>query len=84
MGPGLIIFFIVLFVVALVATFAILKKEENKQKMYEEQGDTLEEEMKRSAEYENRSLKSDVPLQIWIYVITILLSLLVFAVYLYK
>lgn len=84
MGPGFIIFMIILFIVTLIATFATLKKEENKQKAYEKQGDTPEEERKRSFEYENQSLKSNVPLQIWIYTLTIFLSLLVFAVYLYK
>lgn len=83
-STGLIVFFIVLFIVALVATFYALKQEENKQKRYEEAGVTPEEELKRSFEYERKSLKSNVPVQVWIYTITITLSLVIFAVYVYK
>src|SRR5690625_184573 len=63
----LIIASFILFVVALVWTLFIFKQEENKMKKYEEEGDTLEDQLKRSEEYEKRSLSSDVTLQIVIY-----------------
>lgn len=83
-GTGLIIFLIVLFVITLIATFAVMKREENKQKAYEERGETPEEELQRSFAYEKESLKSNVPTQIWLYTVTISLSLIVFAVFVFK
>lgn len=83
MNTGLIIFLIVLFVAAMWGTFYAFKQEEKKMKKYEEDGVTVQDELKRSNEYETSSLKDSLPLQVWIYVITIGLSLLVFAIYLF-
>ncbi|HLR68041.1 hypothetical protein [Virgibacillus alimentarius] len=83
MSLGLIIVIILLFMIATVWTLYIFKQEENKLKKYEKEGDTIENEMKRSLDYEKSSLKSNVPLQIWIYSITIVLSLAAFGIYLY-
>src|SRR5690625_3252384 len=69
--------------IALIWTLYIFKQEENKMKKYEADGDTVENERNRSLEYESRSLKKNVPLQIWIYTITIVVSLVVFAIYIY-
>jgi len=69
--------------IALIWTLYIFKQEENKMKKYETDGDTVKNEVNRSLEYETRSLKKNLPLQIWIYTITIVLSLVVFAIYLY-
>lgn len=83
MSTGMIIFLIVLFVAAILGTFYAFKQEEKKMKKYEEEGVTVQEELQRSNDYETNSLKKSVPLQVWIYVITIGLSLLVFAIYLF-
>jgi len=69
--------------IALIWTLYIFKQEENKMKKYEADGDTAENEITRSLEYETRSLKKNLPLQIWIYTIAIVLSLVVFAIYIY-
>jgi hypothetical protein len=82
MNAGLLIFFIILFIAAMIGTFYAFKQEENKMKKYEEEGVTPQDEIKRSLEYEKSSLKSNVPIQVWIYTITILLALLAFAIYL--
>ncbi|GAB3793179.1 hypothetical protein [Virgibacillus kimchii] len=82
MNTGLIILLIILFAAALGGTFYAFKQEENKMKKYEEEGDTPQNEIQRSLEYEKSSLKSNVPIQVWIYSISILLSLLAFALYL--
>jgi type IV secretory pathway component VirB8 len=82
MNTGLIIFLIVLFAIALVGTFFAFRQEENKMKKYEEDGDTPQDEIQRSLDYEKSSLKSNVSIQVWIYVVAILLSLLAFAIYL--
>jgi hypothetical protein len=82
MNTGLIIFLVILFVAALIGTFFAFRQEENKMKKYEEEGDTPQDEIQRSLDYEKSSLKSNVPIQIWIYTITIFLSLLAFAIYL--
>lgn len=72
---------VLLFVIATVWTLVIFKQEENKIKKYEEE-DTVENEIKRSLEYERKSLKSNVPILTWIYTITIILSLIIFGFYL--
>lgn len=84
MNTGLIISLIILFIIAILGTFYALKQEEKKMKQYEDEGVTVEEELRRSNEYEKSSLKSSLPVQIWIYVITIGLSLLAFAIYIFK
>jgi len=63
----LIIASFILLIIAVVWTLLIFKQEEKKMKQYEQDGDTLEDQLKRSEEYEKRSLSSDVPLQIVIY-----------------
>ncbi|WP_042223989.1 hypothetical protein [Oceanobacillus manasiensis] len=83
MHTGLIIFLIFLFILAIIGTFFALRQEENKMKKYEEEGDTTENQLARSLEYESASLKSNVRIQIWIYTITITLALLAFFIYLY-
>lgn len=83
MGAGLIIFLIVLFVIAMWGTFYAFKQEDRKMKKYEDEGVTVEEELRRSNEYESSSLKTSLSVQIWIYVITIGLSLIAFAIYLF-
>jgi cbb3-type cytochrome oxidase subunit 3 len=80
---GLIIFLIFLFILAILGTFFALKQEERKMKKYEEEGDTIEDQLSRSLEYESTSLKSNVRSQIWIYSITITLALLAFFIYLF-
>src|SRR5699024_12118724 len=65
--------------IATVWTLVIFKQEENKIKKYEEE-DTVENEIKRSLEYESKSLKSNVPILTWIYTITIIVSLIVFEI----
>ncbi|WP_164669255.1 hypothetical protein [Virgibacillus doumboii] len=83
MSIELIILLAVLFIAALAGTLFAFKQEEKKMKKYEEEGDTIEDQLKRSHEYESSSLKSNVPLQIAIYSVTIVLSLVVFAFYIF-
>nr|WP_245251246.1 hypothetical protein [Virgibacillus litoralis] len=66
----------------MVGTLLVFKQEENKMKRYEEEGDTVEDQLRRSHEYESSSLKSNLPLQLIIYTVTIIISLVVFAIYL--
>ncbi|WP_373895837.1 hypothetical protein ACUL41_11410 [Virgibacillus natechei] len=82
MSTGLIIILIVLFIGAIGGTFFAFRQEENKMKEYEEKGETADEELKRSRDYETSS-KSNITVQIWIYTITILVALIVFAVYIF-
>ncbi|MFC4556881.1 hypothetical protein ACFO3D_01505 [Virgibacillus kekensis] len=81
MGIELIILLVVLFLALLIGTVIIFKQEEKKMKKYEEEGDTVEDQLRRSYEYEKSSLKSNIPLQIAIYTVTIVASLIVFALY---
>lgn len=83
MSLWLISVVVIITLIALIWTLYIFKQEENKMKKYEVDGDTVENEINRSIAYESRSLKKNVPLQIWIYTITIVVSLIVFAIYIY-
>ncbi|WP_254844397.1 hypothetical protein [Virgibacillus halodenitrificans] len=47
MNTGLLLFLFVLFGVALWGTFYAFKQEEEKMKKYEEEGDTVEDQLKR-------------------------------------
>ena len=49
---------------------------DKKRKKYEEQGVTVENELKRSHEYEVTSFRKHLPLQIWMYIITIIVTFL--------
>ena len=77
------VFLIVVLVISFVWTLRIFKQEENKIKEYEEQGQTAKEELKRAEEYEEKSLHRDMPRLLWIYAITIGLSLVIFGIYFY-
>lgn len=83
MGIELFILLAVLFIAAIIGTFVAFKQEENKMKKYDEEGDTVEDQLRRSHEYESSSLKSNIPLQLIIYSVTIVVSLIVFAIYLF-
>lgn len=82
-GTVVWIILIVVIIISLIWTLRIFKQEENKLKQYEEMGDTPESEMKRSEEYEQKSLKKHMPRLLWTYAIAIALSLIIFAIYLY-
>jgi hypothetical protein len=79
----LIIFVIIVSVIGLVATLIVLKQEGAKMKKYEEEGDTAENELQRSLDYETKSLSSNVKNLSWIYVVVLLLSFIAFAVYMF-
>lgn len=83
-GPAMWIFLAVFFIAILLVTLYIFRKEEQKIKKLEEQGDSSKDELQRSLEYEKQSLKSNVPILSWIYGITIGVSLLVFFIYMFK
>lgn len=69
--------------IAVVLTLYGMKQEEDKQRKYEEAGEGAASEFARSLEYETKSLKSNLPSLILIYVITISLSILALAFYIF-
>jgi len=83
MSWTLIIFLIILFLITMVLTLYAFKQEEMKMKKYEEEGDTVADELKRSHEYESTSVKNYLPIQGWIYVIAIIATIVAFVIYLY-
>ena len=83
-GPAMWIFLAIFFVAILIITLYIFKKEEQKIKKLEEQGDSTQDELQRSLEYEQQSLTSNIPVLTWIYVISIGLSLLALVIYMVK
>lgn len=81
MSMGLIIFLIILFIITMGFTFLAFKQEETKMKKIKDEGNTIENELKRSYEYESTSVKNYIPIQIWIYGIAILLSIVAAIIY---
>jgi len=79
----LIIFLIILFIITMALTLYAFRQEDMKIKKYEEEGDTVEDEIRRSHEYEATSVKKYLPIQVWIYVITIVLGTVAFLIYLF-
>ncbi|WP_042150096.1 hypothetical protein [Paucisalibacillus sp. EB02] len=78
-----IVIIAVLCIIGLIATLMVIKQEENRMKQYEEEGDTAENALKRSLEYESKSISSNVKSLSWIYIVAIVLSLIAFALYMY-
>lgn len=82
MSIGLWLFLILFFAISLGVTLYIFKAEEKKMRKLEAEGDTVQDEIQRSLEYETASLKGNVPVLTWIYTVAILGSLLAFFIYL--
>lgn len=76
MSTWLIIFLIVLFLITMALTFFAFGQEEKKMKKIEQDGDTVEDQLQRSLDYESTSVRKYIPIQIWIYAITIILSII--------
>jgi hypothetical protein len=84
MNSILIISSLVLLIIAGVVTFYAFKQEEKKMKKYKEQHLTAKEARERSLEYEEKSVSSVIPLQIWTYGIATVFTIIivvVFAIY---
>jgi len=82
MSMSLIIFLIVLFIIAMALTFYAFGQEEKKMKNIKEAGDTVEDQLQRSHDYESTSIRKYIPIQLWIYSITIILSIIALLIYL--
>ncbi|GAB4072209.1 hypothetical protein GCM10028778_01800 [Barrientosiimonas marina] len=78
---GLISLLAVLFIAALGGTLYVFRQEENKMNKLEDKGDTAENELARSREYESSSLKHNIPLQLAIYGVTLVLVIVIFVIY---
>ena len=79
----LIIILSILFIITMIITLYAFLHEEKKLKKYEAEGDSFANEMKRSYEYEQTSVKKYIPIQIWIYSVSIVLAIIMFVIYLY-
>lgn len=77
MSVGLIVILTIIFLVAMFFTFYAFRQEDQKIKKYEREGDTVQDELKRSLEYEENSVKKYIPIQIWIYAISIIVTLII-------
>lgn len=82
MSVPLIIFLVVLFIITMALTLYAFRQEEMKLKQYEEEGNTVKDELKRSHEYETTSIRKYIPIQIWIYSITFIVGIVAFIIYL--
>lgn len=79
---GLILFLVLLFIITIMLTLYALRQEDEKMKKYEKE-DTAYDELKRSHEYEKTSIRTYLPIQIWIYVIFFLVGGIIFFLYVY-
>src|SRR5690625_3556946 len=79
----LIIVLGILFILTIGLTLFAFLQEHKKIKKYEEETDTTADQIKRTRQYDNKSFHYHLPVQIWIYVITIIGSIIAFAIYLY-
>jgi Flp pilus assembly protein TadB len=68
-------------IIAIILTYRILKEEEKKLEDLKESGDTVQDEIKRSHEYEEKSWGTGIPLISWIYVIATVGAIILFVVY---
>ncbi len=77
----LLIVLIVITLIAIILTYRILKGMENQMKQYEEDGVTVEEERERSIRYETESFKKHLPIQIILYIVLLILTVIGFLIY---
>src|SRR5699024_8562505 len=77
----LIIISFVLIIIAGVVTVLAFKQEEKKIETYKEQRQSPEEERKRSEEYEKNSVSDEIPLQIWAYVTTAIITVILIVIF---
>ncbi|WP_068677657.1 hypothetical protein [Oceanobacillus sp. Castelsardo] len=75
---------IITVIIALIATMYIFKQEENKAKKYEAEGQTADNELERSHEYETKSVSYNLKNLSWIYVLMIVLSFIGLGIYIYN
>ncbi|WP_405103433.1 hypothetical protein [Oceanobacillus sp. FSL H7-0719] len=70
-------------IIALAITYRVLKVEEKKQKEYKKEGAGFGDELERSHEYEEKSLKSNLPNLSWIYIVAAVIIIIAFVIYLF-
>lgn len=66
----------IIFVVTLFLTYYFMRRMENQMKSYEEEGATIEDERERSLRYETESFKKHLPIQIVLYIVIFIISIL--------
>lgn len=79
----LIIFLSVLFIVTVVLTVYAFMQQEKQIKEYEEQGDTVSDELERSLEYEKKSIGYHMPVQVVFYLVSLVLIMVGTVVFIY-
>ncbi|HZW67113.1 MAG TPA: hypothetical protein VFF20_00660 [Pseudogracilibacillus sp.] len=80
----LTVFLIILFIITMIMTWYAFKKQEDKIKAYEQGEHDFDGEYQRSIEYEKTSIKKYLPIQLWVYAITTILTLLFILYFVYK
>jgi len=81
---ALTIFLGILFIITMIMTLYAFKKQNDKMKAYEQHGHDFDEEHKRSLEYEETSIKKYLPIQLWAYAITTVLTLIFILYFMFK
>lgn len=77
------IILIVLGIITVYITYRIFNKEEKRQERLDDEDDSAKNEMERSLEYETTSITMNLKRLVWIYAITLPLSLIIFFIFYY-
>lgn len=75
MNVTLIVLSAILVLIASIVTVFVLKQEEKKSKQYATEKNSEHSEFLRSQEYEKNSVKKYIPIQLWIYGLTTVFTL---------
>lgn len=78
----LLIVLIIITILAIIITYRILKGMEKQMKSYEDEGVTVKEERERSLRYETESFKKHLPVQIFLYILLFIATVVGFIIYL--
>jgi len=83
MSLPLIVFLIVLFLITAALTVYAFLQQDKQIKQYEQQGDTVADEIERSLEYEKESIGYHMPVQVIFYLVCLVLLLVGTVVFIY-
>jgi|GEM_PF-2465437 len=83
MSPTILIILGVLFVVTVILTVYAFMQQDKQIKQYEEQGDTVADQIERSLEYEKKSIGYHMPVQVVFYLVALILIMVGTIVFIY-
>lgn len=83
MSPSILILLGVLFIITVILTVYAFMQQEKQIKQYEEEGDTVADQIQRSLEYEKKSIGYHMPVQVIFYLVSLILIMVGTVVFIY-